>query len=106
MGTIHRDIVKNGWTYFQDIQEEALTIAKQRWLASTNNVKKIEPFGYRNFKAATSSFLLYRNLILNMGPTWIGCRYRCPLIWYPPEDYHHDYELPEGHTNTKFAKIK
>ena len=41
-----------------------------------------------------------------MGPTWIGCKYRCPIIWYPLKDYHHDYELPEGHTNSTFSKVK
>lgn len=94
LGSIHKDIVYNGKAYFQDIQEEGLLAAKQRWQASTNNINIREPFGYRNFKVASSHFHLYSNIILNRGPTWIGCRYRCPIIWYPPEDYHHDYELP------------
>ena len=41
-----------------------------------------------------------------MGPTWIGCRYMCPIIWYPPEGYHHIYELPGNHENQAFARVK
>ena len=75
--------------------------------ASTNNINNRDPFGYsRNFKGTDSRFHLYNKLILNMGPTWIGCRYRCPIIWYPLGDYLHDYEFLEGHTNLAFAKVK
>ena len=47
----------------------ALAAAKQRWMASTNNVKNREPFNYRNFKATASRFLLYNNLVYNVGLT-------------------------------------
>ena len=63
----------------------ALAAAKQRWMASTNNVKNTEPFNYRNFKVAASIFLSYSSLVYNMGPDWLGCRYRNPLLWHLPE---------------------
>ena len=84
---------------------EALLASKQRWKASTNNIKNREPFGYSNF-IVLARFHLYSNLILNMGPTWIGCGYSHTMMWYPPKDYHHDYELLEGHTNSTFSKVK
>ena len=83
-----------------------LAVAKQRWMASTNNVKNREPFNYRNFKAATSRFCSYRNLFYSMGPAWLGCRYRNPLLWLPPKEYNHNYEFQEGATGAAFALIK
>ena len=75
-------------------------------MASKNNVKNRDPFCYRNFKVAASRFLSYSNLVFNMGPAWLECRYRFPLLWYPPEGYNHDYELPEGLTSAAFAIIR
>ena len=80
MGPIHKDIIENAREYFEDICEAALAAAKQRWMASTNNVKNREPFNYRNFKVSSSRFHSYINLVYNMGLAWLGCRYRNPLL--------------------------
>ena len=97
LGPIHKEIVQKGTTYFLSIQERSLTASKMRWMVSTNSVKEREPFNYGNFKAAASRLITYINLILREGPYWLGCQFRCPIIWYPPEGYQFDYELPEGH---------
>ena len=106
LGTIHKYIIENAREYFEDIHEAALVATKQWWMASTNNVKNREPFNYRNFKATASRFLSYSSLVYNMGPAWLGCIYRNPLLWLPPEDYNHNYEFPEGATSAAFALIK
>ena len=80
LGPIHKSIIENAREYFEDIREVALAVAKKRWMASTNNVKNREPFNYRNFKVAASRFLSYNNLVYSMGPTWLGFRYRNPLL--------------------------
>jgi len=68
LGPLHTDIIQAGKEYFQEIKEEALSVARQRWEASTNNVKNREPFWYRNFKAAYTRIHRYRNMVLSMGP--------------------------------------
>ena len=68
LGPFHKDVIENARYYFEDICEVALAAAKQRWMASTNNVKNRDPFNYRNFKAAASRFRLYGSLVYSMGP--------------------------------------
>jgi len=87
LGPIHKEIVQNGVSYFQSIQESSLATSKIRWIVSTSSVQDREPFNYRNFKAATARFVTYSNLILREGPYWLGCRFCSPIIWYPPEGY-------------------
>jgi len=100
LGPLHTYIIQAGREYFQDIKEEALLVARQRWEASTNNVKNREPFGYKNFKAVVARLNRYNNMVLGMAPTWIGCRYRCPIIWY------YDYDLRDYHINQDFVILK
>ena len=106
LGPLHKDILQYGREYIQEIREDALLVAKTRWQAFTNIVKNRDPFNYRNFKAVVVLFFFYSNIILSMGPTWIGFCYRCPIIWYPPKGYHHNYDLPKGHENQAFARVK
>ena len=103
---LHKAILQSRREYFQEIRKGSLLAAKKRWQASTNNVKNQEPFNYKKFKAFVVNFFTCSNITLIMDPTWIGCRYRCPIIWYPPEGYHHNYDLPEGHENQAFARVK
>ena len=64
-----------------------------------------EPFNYRKFKVVAAHFVTYSNLILREGPYWLGCRFRIPIIWYPPEGYKAIYELPEGKEGSAFALL-
>lgn len=45
-------------------------------------------------------------MILTMGPDWIGCRYRTPIIWYPPDQYHGDYNLNDHEVTQAFVVLK
>ncbi len=49
--------------------------------------------------------ITHNNLILKEGPYWLGCQFQSPIIWYPPEGYQSDYELPEGHENIAFVNL-
>jgi len=63
---------------------------------STNEVKNREPFSFRNFQATTRRVQDYAHLVLAKGPNWLGCKYKCPIIWYPLDDYKAESELSEG----------
>lgn len=86
-----------------DKSREILVCA--RWIVSTNSVKNREPFGYRDFKTVASHFVTYNNIILREGPHWLGCRFRSPVIWYPPKGYCFDYELSDGHEGIAFVNL-
>lgn len=45
LGPLHTHIIQVGNKYFQEIKEESLLVARQRWEAPTNNVENMEPFG-------------------------------------------------------------
>ena len=94
-----------GTTYFLSIREISLVASKMIWMVSSNSVKVREPFNYGNFKAATRQLIPYNNFILRGGPYWVRCHYRCPVIWYPPEGYHPEYELLEGQEVVAFAHL-
>jgi hypothetical protein len=70
-----------------------LLLPKLRWDASSNEVKSREPFGFKNFFAATFRVERYTRMIQEEGPAWIGCRYNPPIIWFPPEGYQRDYQI-------------
>lgn len=93
LGPFHTYVIQARKEYFQEIKEEASPVARQRWEASNITVRNREPFGYGNFKAASSHFYKYSNMILTMGPEWTGCRYRTTIIWYPLDKYCCHYNL-------------
>jgi hypothetical protein len=78
LAPIHRHVVHSGLQYFGEIKEEALSAAKLRWSVSSNEVKNREPFGFMNFQAATLRLERYAKIIMEEGPSWIGCRYIPP----------------------------
>jgi len=75
-------------------------------MASSNVIKNRESFGYINFKVVDARLVKFTNLILCMPPTWIGYRYRSPIMWYPPDGYHFDYELAECQEGRAFTMLK
>ena len=79
--------------------------SKIRWAVFAGSVQDREPFHYRNFKAATTRFIANIKLILKEGPYWLGCRFRSPIIWYPPKGYRATYEFLEGEERTTFALL-
>jgi hypothetical protein len=93
-------------TYFRELKEEALAGSKLRWDASPDEVKIREPFGFKNFFAATFRIERYARMIQEEGPAWIGCRYNPPIIWFPPEDYQRDYQINRKREDTAFGELK
>ena len=45
-------------------------------------------------------------MILDEGPSWIGCRYSPPIIWYHPEGYRSIYEIHKKEEDVAFEDIK
>jgi len=105
VGPIHKDIVQNGVSYFQSIQESSLAASKLRWMVCTSCVQDREPFNYKIFKVVAAYFVTYSNLILREGPYWLGCRFHSPIIWYPPKGYRAIYELLEGKEGPAFVPL-
>lgn len=106
LGPLHTNIIQVGKEYFQDIKEEAFSAWRQRWEVSSNTVRNREPFGYQNFQSVSSRFYKYSNMILMMGPDWIGFRYRPAIIWYPPDQYRSDSNLKVQEVTQGFAVLK
>jgi len=73
---------------------------------SSNEIKNKEPFSFRNFQAATSKVRDYVHLVLEERPNWLGCRYKCPIIWYPTDDYKVKYELMEVGMFVAFQEVR
>lgn len=106
LGPLHTDIIQVGKEYFQEIKEEALSTSRQIWEAFGKNVRNKEPFGFINFKDASTFLHKYKNMVLSMGPDWVGCRYRSTIIWYPLGGCHNVYNLPYHQVNQVFAVLK
>jgi hypothetical protein len=106
LAPIHRHVVRSGLQYFRELKEEAISASKLRWDVSSNAVKNREPFGFRNFHAATFRLERYARMILDEGPAWIGCRYSPPIIWYPPEGYQSNYEIRKKEEDVSFEELK
>jgi hypothetical protein len=106
LAPIHRQVIRSGLPYFRELKEEALASSKLRWDASPNEVKSREPFGFKNFHATTFRVERYTRMILDEGPSWIGCRYSPPIIWYPPEGYQRDYQINRKREEASFEELR
>lgn len=45
-------------------------------------------------------------MVLSKGPTYVGCRYKCPVILYPPDGYNVEYELSKRGENEAFNVLQ
>jgi hypothetical protein len=106
LAPIHLHVIRSGLTYFEEFKEEALAASKVRWDVSSDEVKSREPFGYRNFFAATFRVERYARLLQEEGPAWMGCRYNPPLLWFPPEVYQKDFQINKKRQEAAFDEIK
>jgi len=106
LSRIHRHVVHSCLHYFRDIKEESLFAAKLRWSVSSNEVKNMEPFGFRNFQETTFRLETYARMIMDEGSSWIGCRYNLSIIWYPPKGYQSDYEIHKKMEDVSFEDLK
>lgn len=106
LGPIHQQVIRSGMIYFRELKEESLVGSKLWWDASPDEVKIKEPFGFRNFFAATFIIEMCVRLIQEEGPAQIGCRYNPPIIWVPPEDYQRYYQIHKKREDTTFGELK
>jgi len=105
LGPIHIEINRQGIEYFFTIKDLAITATKFRYQTSNPNIQLREPFNYENFKLATDSLSLYGEIILREGPSWLGYRFRIPIICHPTPRYQALYEIPEGQTCHLFEHL-
>lgn len=45
-------------------------------------------------------------MVMEVGVNWMGCRYRCPMIWSPLSHYQSYYELSTQCDYLAFQEIK
>jgi len=105
LGPIHKAVVQQGVEYFLAIKDLAIVVAKFWNKTSNQNVQDRNPFNYENFKLATDCLVTYSNLILRESSSWLGCRFRSPIIWYPALGYRALYELPRVQTGHIFEVL-
>ena len=96
LGPIHTAVIQKGVEYFFTIKDLAIAATKFRYQTFNRNIQNREPFNYENFKLASDRLGIYGDLILREGSSWLGCRFRSPVIWYPAPGYRALYELLEG----------
>ena len=105
LGPMHEDLIRQNLEYFLTIKDLAIDAAKFRYQTSNPNIQLREPFRYENFELATSRLNLYGERILQEGPSWLGYRFRSPIIWHPAPGYQALYEVPEGQKNQFFDDL-
>jgi hypothetical protein len=106
LAPIHHQVIHSSIIYFRELKEESLSTSKLRWDASSNEVKSREPFGFKNFFAATYRVERYSRMLQEEGPTWIGCIYNLPIIWFPPKSYQKDYQINKKREDATFGELK
>jgi hypothetical protein len=105
LGPMHESLIRQGLEFFASIKDPAIEAAKFRYRVSNPNIQLREPFKYENFKLAANRFPLYGEIVLRAGPSWLGYRFRSPIIWHPAPGYQALYEMPEGQTSHFFDHL-
>ena len=103
--SMHEATIRQGLEYFFSVKDPAIDATKFRCQISNPNIQLKEPFKYENFKLAANCLHLYGEVILRAGPSWLGYRFRSPIIWHPSPAYQALYEMPEGHTGHFFEHL-
>ena len=102
LGPMHEALIRQSLEYFLSIKDLAIDAAKFWYRTSNPNIQLREPFKYKNFQLAANRLNLYGESILREGPSWLGYRFRSPIIWHPAPGYQALYEMPEGQTGQFF----
>ena len=105
LGPMHEDLIRHSLEYFLTIKDLAIDAAKFRYRISNPNIQLREPFKYKIFELDASRLNLYGERILQAGPSWLGYRFRSPIIWHPAPGYQALYEMLEGQTNQFFDDL-
>jgi len=105
LGPMHEALIRLSLEYFLTIKDLAIDAAKFRYQISNPNIQLREPFKYENFELAAGRLNLYGERILQVGPSWLGYRFRSPIIWHPAPGYQALYEMPEGQIHQLFDNL-
>ena len=98
LGPMHEELIQQSLEYFLSIKDLAIDTSIFWYRTSNPNIQLREPFKYENFQLATNCLNLYGESILRVGPSWLGYRFRSPIIWQPAPIYQALYEMPKGQT--------
>jgi len=96
LGPMHEATIQKGLEYYFSIKYLSIDAAKFRYQISNQNIQLREPFKYENFKLVANHLHLCGKVILRVGPSWLRCRLRSPIIWHSAPGYQVLYEMPEG----------
>jgi hypothetical protein len=102
LGPMHEALIQEGLEYFFSIKDLATNAAKFRYRISDPHIQLREPFKYENFELAADRLNLYGQSLLKAGSSWLGCRFRAPIIWHPAHGYQALYDMPEGQAGQFF----
>ena len=105
LGPMHEDLIRNSVEFFLAIKDSALDAAKFRYRVSTPSIQLREPFNYENFELAAERLSLYGQCLLQAGPSWLGYRFRSPIIWHPAPGYQALYDMPADQLNYFFDNL-
>ena len=105
LGPMHEALIRQGLEYFLSIKYLAIDATKFRYQISNPNIQLREPFKYENFKLAANRLHFYGEIVLRAGPSWLGYRFRSPIIWHPAPGYQALYEMPKGQTGHFFHYV-
>lgn len=105
LGPMHEELIRNSLEYFLVIKDSALEAAKFRYRISTPSIQLREPFRYENFELAAERLPFYGQCILQAGPSWLGYRFRSPIIWHPAPGYQALYDMPADQLHYFFDNL-
>ena len=105
LGPMHEDLIRNSVEFFLAIKDSALDAAKFRYWVSTPSIQLREPFNYENFELAAERLSLYGQRLLQAGPSWLGYRFRSPIIWHPAPGYQALYDMSADQLNQFFDNL-
>ncbi len=88
-------VLNSIWEQLEDVKDEAISGTKMRWKVSYREIKNMEPFVLYNSQQVISRVHDHVKIVLKEGIKWVGCRYQCPMIWFPRPYYEFDFKLSE-----------
>ena len=72
---------------------QALIVYLKHTEANSVELLEGDSFSFYNFVVVVTHVLAYAYIIYTLGATYLGIRFKFPLIWLPIEDYQIHYEL-------------
>ena len=93
MESFQQEVVSS---YFKLISQQELFAREGnqgRWDASSIFLREKDPYYFENFRYALSRFPSYVACIQTCGPSWLGQRFKFPILWWPTRKYQSMYRM-------------